>query len=251
MRVKLPAMSKLKTTGKAVTAFVCGDCGAEYGKWQGQCGDCNAWNTISQVVLAPARAGRRPPSGGHDVADGPADATDRSLSAALMRVNHAGEIAAQALYVGQAIGARRSETRSQLLEAAREERDHLDWCRTRLDELDARPSLLAPFWYAGSFGIGLAAGSFSDAISLGFVAETEQQVEAGIGGIDGVGIAGREPCQHGAGIEAAGVEEIRAGAAGLEREPAEAQGLGRQGQLQEPGAVVGHGGRAAAMGRTW
>src|SRR5690554_3719235 len=81
----------------------------------------------------------------------------RRASAALMRVNHAGEIAAQALYVGQAIGARRSETRAHLLEAAREERDHLDWCRTRLDELGARPSLLAPFWYAGSFGIGLAA----------------------------------------------------------------------------------------------
>jgi ubiquinone biosynthesis monooxygenase Coq7 len=97
-----------------------------------------------------------------------------------MRVNHAGEIAAQALYVGQAIGARRPETRAHLLDAAREERDHLDWCRKRLDELGHRPSVLGPFWYAGSFCIGLAAGSFGDAVSLGFVSETERQVEAHI-----------------------------------------------------------------------
>ncbi len=128
-------------------------------------------------TLAGVAAAARP-SPAQNLDEPALSSPQRRVSAALMRVNHAGEIAAQALYVGQAIGARRSETRSQLLEAAREERDHLDWCRTRLDELDARPSLLAPFWYAGSFGIGLAAGSFSDAISLGFVAETEQQVEA-------------------------------------------------------------------------
>ena len=95
-----------------------------------------------------------------------------------MRVNHAGEIAAQALYVGQSVGARTPETRAHLLAAAHEERDHLHWCRERLDELGERPSLLAPFWYAGSFCIGLAAGSLGDAMSLGFVAETERQVEA-------------------------------------------------------------------------
>lgn len=103
---------------------------------------------------------------------------EKRVSCALMRVNHAGEIAAQALYTGQAIGARAPATREHLLTAAREERDHLTWCRERLDELGGRPSALGPFWYAGSFCIGLIAGSFGDAASLGFVAETERQVEA-------------------------------------------------------------------------
>ena len=107
-------------------------------------------------TLGGAVAASRPSPG--DGLDEPRLSTwDRRTSGALMRVNHAGEIAAQALYVGQAIGARRPETRAHLLDAAREERDHLDWCRTRLDELGARPSLLGPFWYVGSFCIGLAA----------------------------------------------------------------------------------------------
>lgn len=105
---------------------------------------------------------------------------ERRLSSALMRVNHAGEIAAQALYTGQAIGARTPATRDHLLAAAREERDHLAWCRERLGELGGRTSALGPFWYAASFGIGVAAGGFGDAVSLGFVAETERQVEAHI-----------------------------------------------------------------------
>src|SRR5690606_41460448 len=79
---------------------------------------------------------------------------------------------------GQAIGARSAAPREQLLNAAREERDHLVWCKERLDELGERPSALGPFWYAGSFCIGLVAGCFSDELSLGFVAETEGQVEA-------------------------------------------------------------------------
>src|SRR5690606_15600818 len=103
---------------------------------------------------------------------------EKRVSRALMRVNHAGEIAAQALYTGQAIGARAAATREHLLTAAREERDHLVWCRERLDELGGRPSVLGPFWYVGSLCIGLVAGSFGDATSLGFVAETERQVEA-------------------------------------------------------------------------
>src|SRR5690606_1763983 len=103
---------------------------------------------------------------------------EKRVSCALMRVNHAGEIAAQALYTGQAIGARAPATREHLMTAAREERDHLTWCRERLDELGGRPSALGPFWYAGSFCIGLVAGSFGDTASLGFVAETEHQVEA-------------------------------------------------------------------------
>ncbi len=102
---------------------------------------------------------------------------DRLTSAALMRVNHAGEIAAQALYHGQALVARTAATRNLLLKAAHEENDHLAWCETRLKELDSRPSLLNPLWYAGSFAIGAMAALLGDRMSLGFVVETERQVE--------------------------------------------------------------------------
>jgi 3-demethoxyubiquinol 3-hydroxylase len=101
----------------------------------------------------------------------------RRESAALMRINHAGEIAAQALYHGQALVARSAKTRELLLKAAREETDHLAWCEARLRELDSRPSLLNPLWYAGSFAIGAAAALLGDRASLGFVVETERQVE--------------------------------------------------------------------------
>jgi ubiquinone biosynthesis monooxygenase Coq7 len=103
---------------------------------------------------------------------------ERRTSAALMRVNHAGEVAAQALYSGQALFARSPATRELLANAAREERDHLAWCAARIDELGGRTSLLTPFWYAGSFGLGVLAGLRADAESLGFVRETERQVEA-------------------------------------------------------------------------
>jgi ubiquinone biosynthesis monooxygenase Coq7 len=105
-------------------------------------------------------------------------AEERRTSAALMRVNHAGEIAAQALYSGQSLFARSPETRELLANAAREERDHLAWCAARIEELGGRTSLLAPLWYAGSFGIGMLAGLRADVESLGFVRETERQVEA-------------------------------------------------------------------------
>jgi ubiquinone biosynthesis monooxygenase Coq7 len=118
------------------------------------------------------------PSPAHSVSDDDLDAADRRVSAALLRVNHAGELAAQGLYSGQALLARADETRAQLRAAAREESDHLAWCSARLDELGARASVLSPFWYAGSFCIGLLAASAGDARSLGFVAETERQVEA-------------------------------------------------------------------------
>jgi ubiquinone biosynthesis monooxygenase Coq7 len=94
-----------------------------------------------------------------------------------MRVNHAGELAAQALYHGQALMARSQATRAMLLSAARAESDHLAWCETRLRELAAQPSLLNPLWYAGSFVIGAATALLGDRTSLGFVAETERQVE--------------------------------------------------------------------------
>jgi ubiquinone biosynthesis monooxygenase Coq7 len=103
--------------------------------------------------------------------------TDRRASAALMRVNHAGEVAAQALYHGQALVSRSEATRDMLLHAAREEADHLAWCETRLKELDSRPSLLNPLWYCGSFAIGALAAAAGDRTSLGFVVETERQVE--------------------------------------------------------------------------
>lgn len=107
----------------------------------------------------------------------PVDPGLRRHAAGLMRVNHAGEIAAQGLYHGQALTARLPETRAALRKAAAEEGDHLAWCRDRLDELDSRPSQLNPLWYAGSVAIGALAGLAGDRMSLGFMAETERQVE--------------------------------------------------------------------------
>jgi ubiquinone biosynthesis monooxygenase Coq7 len=103
---------------------------------------------------------------------------DQRRTAALMRVNHAGEVAAQALYQGQAFAARGTATQRSLMEAAQEETDHLAWCATRIKELNGRTSLLNPMWYAGSFAIGALAGLAGDRASLGFVAETERQVVA-------------------------------------------------------------------------
>lgn len=106
----------------------------------------------------------------------------RRLAGSLMRVNHVGEVCAQALYQAQALTSRSDELRHQMLAASREEMDHLAWTQQRLDELGARPSLLNPLWYAGAFAIGLAAGRLGDRVSLGFVVETERQVEAHLAG---------------------------------------------------------------------
>ena len=106
------------------------------------------------------------------------DAPARRHAAGLMRVNHTGEVCAQALYVGQAAVAKDPATRAQLLAAAQEETDHLAWCNDRLVELDSRPSLFNPLWYAGSYAIGVAAGLRGDGWNRGFVVETERQVEA-------------------------------------------------------------------------
>ena len=131
-----------------------------------------------RAVLAPARATRPIPGPPPPELSEP----DRRRAAALMRVNHAGEVAAQALYHGQALATRNPRVRALLVAAGREETDHLAWCETRLQELGERPSLLRPLWYAGSFAIGLLAGASGDARSLGFVAETERQVERHLDG---------------------------------------------------------------------
>ena len=114
--------------------------------------------------------------------EGPAMPEEKRRSAGLMRVNHTGEICAQALYSGQALVARDPGVRGALQRAASEERDHLAWCRDRLADLDARPSLLNPLWYAGSFGLGLVSGLAGDRWSMGFLAETEDQVERHLDG---------------------------------------------------------------------
>ena len=128
------------------------------------------------TVLGSARAERPNPAG--DRADVVLDEAERRHAAGLMRINHVGEVCAQALYVGQALVARDAATRAQLLHAAQEETDHLAWCADRLRELDSRPSLLNPLWYAGSHAIGVVAGLRGDGWNLGFVVETERQVEA-------------------------------------------------------------------------
>jgi len=104
-------------------------------------------------------------------------ADDMKLSARLMRVNHAGEVAAQGLYHGQAITAKNATTQANMDAAAREEGDHLAWCQERLNELNSHASIFSPVWYLGSFAIGATAGLLGDKWSLGFVAETEAQVE--------------------------------------------------------------------------
>ena len=106
---------------------------------------------------------------------------ERDRSASLMRVNHAGEVAAQALYHGQSLTVRSSRVRGELQHAAKQEEDHLIWCRGRLRELNASPSLLDPLWYAGAFALGALAGLAGDRVNLGFLAETERRVEAHLG----------------------------------------------------------------------
>ncbi len=131
----------------------------------------NALRTLAGGVHAA-----RPCPGGNSDSPPLADA-QRRLSGALMRVNHVGEVCAQALYQAQALTARSPELRQQMQAAAREELDHLAWTEQRLQELGDRTSVLNPLWYAGSFAIGLLAGRLGDRRSLGFVVETERQVE--------------------------------------------------------------------------
>ena len=129
-----------------------------------------------KVLAAPVHPSRASPAttGGELVLE----AAERVASARLMRVNHSGEVAAQALYQGQALSARDATVAAAMRRAAAEEMDHLAWCEQRLRELHGRTSLLNPLWYLGSFAIGAVAGALGDRTSLGFIAETEKQVEA-------------------------------------------------------------------------
>jgi len=142
----------------------------------------NALRTLSGAVHAarpnPADVQR---SGASDL-DAVLDDSERRLSGALMRVNHVGEVCAQALYQAQALTAGTPELRAQMVAAAREETDHLAWTLQRLAELNDRPSLLNPLWYGGAFAIGVLAGRLGDRVSLGFVVETERQVEQHLAG---------------------------------------------------------------------
>jgi ubiquinone biosynthesis monooxygenase Coq7 len=139
-----------------------------------------AFDNGLRTLLAPARSARPHPDAG--VAGSELGTDEKQLAAALMRVNHSGEICAQALYQGQALTARNPEARAALEQAAVEETDHLAWTAQRIDELGGRVSLLNPLWYAGSFALGVATGLLGDKWNLGFLAETERQVEGHLAG---------------------------------------------------------------------
>lgn len=129
-----------------------------------------------EAVAGTPQAARQSPAEG--MPEAALDDTQRRHVAGLMRVNHTGEVCAQALYLGQAALARNAANRAHLLHAAAEETDHLAWCAGRLQALDSHPSVFNPLWYLGSYAIGAAAALAGDPLSLGFVMETERQVEA-------------------------------------------------------------------------
>lgn len=129
-----------------------------------------------RTLFAAPRASRPCPTLAHDTTE--LTPAEKAQAGALMRVNHVGEVCAQALYTAQALATRSESLRTHFAQASAEETDHLAWTRQRLDELGSRPSLLNPLWYAGAFGMGLLAGRIGDRVSLGFVVETEKQVEA-------------------------------------------------------------------------
>ena len=140
----------------------------------------NSFDNALRTVFAKPRPTRPCPTvaGDSTVLTAP----DKALAGALMRVNHVGEVCAQALYAAQALSTQNPALRRQFVAASLEEGDHLAWTRQRLDELGARPSMLNPLWYAGAFGLGLIAGRLGDKVSLGFLVETERQVEAHLAG---------------------------------------------------------------------
>jgi ubiquinone biosynthesis monooxygenase Coq7 len=133
-------------------------------------------DTALRTLFTTPRATRPCPTLPGEAAE--LSSAEKAQSGALMRVNHVGEICAQALYAAQALSTKNSALRAHFTQASVEETDHLAWTQTRLDELGQRRSLLNPLWYAGAFGLGLLAGRLGDRLSLGFVVETENQVEA-------------------------------------------------------------------------
>ena len=144
----------------------------------------NVVDTGLRTVLSTPESKRDYPAGEHgspEELDDNLTEADKDLAGRFMRINHAGEVAAQGLYTGQALTARMDNVRDKMQEAAQEENDHLNWCATRIDELGTHTSYLDPFWYMGSVTIGALAGIAGDKWSLGFVAETEKQVVAHLG----------------------------------------------------------------------
>ncbi len=129
-----------------------------------------------RTVFAPAQSVRVVP--GKELEDAPLTDAEKKHAASLMRINHVGEVCAQALYQGQAMTARNPVAKAALAEAAREETEHLAWCEARINALGGRKSLLNPVWYASSLAVGMAAGALGDKWNLGFLAETERQVGA-------------------------------------------------------------------------
>ena len=135
-----------------------------------------AANAALRTLFAKPRAARACPTLPDQGTE--LSAAEKTAAGALMRVNHVGEVCAQALYTAQAFATKNEALRAHFMQASLEETDHLAWTSQRLAELGARPSLLNPLWYAGAFGLGLLAGRLGDRVSLGFVVETENQVEA-------------------------------------------------------------------------
>jgi ubiquinone biosynthesis monooxygenase Coq7 len=184
-------------------------------------------HALRTVSSAPTRAARPNPAAGTE--DAELTEAERAHAAGLMRVNHAGEIAAQGLYQGHAAVARDPGIEAQMNEAAREELDHLAWCEARLEELDAAPSALRPAWYAGSFIIGAASGMLGDKWSLGFIEETERQVSDHLSDhLEGLPVNDRrsraivarmreEEEAHGANAASAGAAELPAPVKGMMR----------------------------------
>ena len=162
---------------------------------------------IIKTLTVPSRASRTIPDA---PAEGELAEAERLNSARLMRVNHSGEVAAQALYQGQALTARDPLVRAAMHQAAVEEIDHLSWCEQRLKELKGQTSLLNPLWYFGSFSIGALAGAFGDRASLGFIAETEKQVESHLR--DHVGRLSAKDLRSRAILEQMTHDEVRHGA---------------------------------------
>jgi ubiquinone biosynthesis monooxygenase Coq7 len=171
-----------------------------------------------RAVAAVSHAGRPSPAEG--IPEKTLSDQERRHSAGLMRVNHVGEVCAQALYQAQARFARSDGIRVQFLEAGKEEEDHLSWTAQRLRELGSRPSLLNPFWYAGAYVLGAVAARLGDPQSLGFVVETERQVEAHLNGhLEALPVEdaksraivkqmGEDEAAHGATAKALGAKEV-------------------------------------------